>query len=106
MIQIPVTCLDKYFRFSHVDDIDLYPGAMTETHLPGSFLGPTFTCLMAEQFRDLKEGDRFWYETPKKGIRFTRGKTNRWRKQLSIKILKLGAPQIIYRNCPKMKQVV
>lgn len=64
-----------YF-FRHVNDIDLYAGAMSEEHLPGSFLGPTFTCIMGEQFRNLKLGDRFWYENPDHMHKFTSGKTS------------------------------
>lgn len=57
--------------YRHVDDIDLYVGAMTETHIPSSFLGPTFTCLIGEQFKRLKTGDRFWYESLDEDKRFT-----------------------------------
>ncbi|KAK3092471.1 hypothetical protein FSP39_003219 [Pinctada imbricata] len=48
--------------YRHVDDIDLYVGAMTERHMEGASVGPTFDRLIADQFRTLKEGDRFWFE--------------------------------------------
>ncbi|XP_055996607.1 peroxidase-like protein [Ostrea edulis] len=48
--------------YSHVDDIDLYAGGLSETPLRGSILGPTFQCIIAYQFSLYKHGDRFWYE--------------------------------------------
>jgi peroxidase len=42
--------------------MDLFTAAISEKHLPGSKLGPTFTCILALQFRALKYGDRFFYE--------------------------------------------
>lgn len=50
------------YLFDNVNDIDLYTGALVEPPLEGSLLGPTATCLIVEQFRRLKYGDRFWYE--------------------------------------------
>ncbi|XP_071168682.1 salivary peroxidase/catechol oxidase-like [Mytilus edulis] len=48
--------------YSYTCDIELFPGGISEEPLPGSRLGPTFTCILALQFRALKYGDRFFYE--------------------------------------------
>lgn len=35
---------------------------MSERPLPGSMVGPTFSCLIGLTFKELRYGDRFWYE--------------------------------------------
>lgn len=62
------------FHSSSVDDIDLYTGALAEDP-KGRLLGPTLTCLLADQFLRLKVGDRFWYERSDTTIGFTLGNT-------------------------------
>lgn len=56
-----------------MDDIDLYTGALAEEP-HGRLLGPTLTCLLADQFLRVKIGDRFWYETDDEVAGFTMGK--------------------------------
>uniref|UniRef100_A0A3Q2QIY6 Peroxidasin n=1 Tax=Fundulus heteroclitus TaxID=8078 RepID=A0A3Q2QIY6_FUNHE len=45
-------------------NIDLFPALMAEDLVPGSRLGPTLMCLLATQFKRVRNGDRFWYENP------------------------------------------
>lgn len=59
--------------FRTVRDIDLYTGGLSEIPIAGGLLGPTLTCLIADQFYRLKYGDRFWYETYEKPQAFTPG---------------------------------
>jgi hypothetical protein len=50
----------KYY--ASIEDIDIWSAGVSEKPLPGSMVGPTFGCLMAKQFQNLRLGDRFWYE--------------------------------------------
>lgn len=40
-------------------NIDLFPALMAEDLVPGSRVGPTLMCLLATQFRRLRDGDRY-----------------------------------------------
>ncbi|XP_050429351.1 peroxidase-like isoform X2 [Adelges cooleyi] len=53
-------------------DIDLWSGGVSENSAAGSVIGPTFACIIASQFGQLKKGDRFWYELPNQQSSFTR----------------------------------
>ena len=48
--------------YGRVDKLDLYIGGLIEQKEAGSMLGPTFRCIIGDQFKRLKVGDRFWYE--------------------------------------------
>ena len=43
-------------------EVDLYIGLLSELEGKGSELGPTNTCIIMHQFKQLKLGDKFWYE--------------------------------------------
>ncbi|KAK3096566.1 hypothetical protein FSP39_001352 [Pinctada imbricata] len=58
----------------NVHDIDLFTGAMTERRLPGALVGPTFACIIGQQFSNYKRGDRFFYERDDPVMAFTPGK--------------------------------
>ncbi|KAM8977067.1 eosinophil peroxidase-like [Pelodytes ibericus] len=44
------------------ENIDIWVGAVTEPHVPGGRIGKLLTCLIGNQFRRTRDGDRFYYE--------------------------------------------
>lgn len=50
--------------YGHPDNIDVFVGGILEDQAPGAKIGPLFRCLLIDQFKRLRDGDRFWYENP------------------------------------------
>lgn len=44
------------------DNIDVWLGGVAEPFVPGGRVGPLFACLITEQFKRIRQGDRFWWE--------------------------------------------
>lgn len=57
--------------YAHVDDIDLFIAGNYEKKLKDAMVGPVFSCIIGEQFRRLKIGDRYWYENGNQAGAFT-----------------------------------
>lgn len=70
-----IMSLDTVHRFrglyEHVDDIDLFSGGLAERPVRDGLVGPVFACIIAQQFLNLRKGDRFWYETSDNNAGFT-----------------------------------
>ncbi|XP_075217867.1 peroxidase-like protein 3 [Lycorma delicatula] len=81
--------------YDHVDDIDLFPGGMSETPLPGGVLGPTFACIVGHQFRRVRSCDRFWYETADPLLRFTMAQLVEIRKITISRIICSGLDNVV-----------
>ena len=57
--------VDNIMRiYGSVDSLDLFIGGLAEVRLPDGLIGPTFACLFALTFKNLRDGDRFYYENP------------------------------------------
>ena len=45
-----------------INNIDLFIGLLAESHLEGGSFGELISKIVLQQFGDLRDGDRFWYE--------------------------------------------
>ena len=69
---IPIKIVERLkLIYDHVDDVDMFIGGISETPVPGALLGPTFQCIVGDQFKRLQHGDRFYYDNSVNPGKFT-----------------------------------
>ncbi|CAG9808741.1 unnamed protein product [Chironomus riparius] len=73
--------------YSNIEDIDLFVGGLSERPVRGGLVGPTFACIIAQQFSNLRKGDRFWYENSGFESSFTLAQLNSIRQVTLSQIL-------------------
>lgn len=54
------------------EDVDLTVGGSLEAHVAGALAGPTFLCILTEQFYRTRVGDRYFFERGDAEVSFTR----------------------------------
>ncbi|KAL6441885.1 hypothetical protein ACFW04_002349 [Cataglyphis niger] len=73
--------------YSSVEDIDLFSAGLAEKSVTGGLVGPTFACIIAQQFSNLRRGDRFWYENAESESSFTAGQLQQIRRITLAQVL-------------------
>lgn len=82
-----VTILRYMNMYESVDDIDAWSAGISEYPLLGAMVGPTFACIIGEQFSFIRDGDRFWYENEGWPSQFTPEQLNEIRKVKLARLL-------------------
>ena len=59
--------------YPNPEDIELFPGGISELSVRNGLVGEVFANIMGLQFKKIKFGDRFWHETNDPIVRFTNG---------------------------------
>lgn len=73
--------------YASPEDVDLTVGGSLEAHVSGALSGPTFLCILTEQFYRTRVGDRFFYERGDKSVGFTRPQLQEIRKASIARIM-------------------
>ena len=69
---IPEKIVERFkLIYDSVDDVDLFIGGISEVPVHGALSGPTFQCLVGDQFKRLQHGDRFYYDNSASPGKFT-----------------------------------
>ena len=53
--------------YGDINNVDPWVGMLAENHVPGATVGETAHAVILLQFRNLRDGDRFWYQRDLRG---------------------------------------
>ncbi|GAB0096538.1 Peroxidase [Sergentomyia squamirostris] len=74
-------------HYTSPEDVDLTVGGSLEAHVAGALAGPTFLCILTEQFFRTRVGDRFFYENGNIDNAFTREQLQSIRTQTAARFV-------------------
>lgn len=83
--------------YVNVADIDLFTGIISERPQEGALVGPTASCLLALQFKVLRQTDRYWYENDVPPAAFS--------KEQLFEIRKSSVGRLLCNNVPGLEEV-
>lgn len=58
----PSTRASLKAAYGTVDRVELWIGGLAEDHVNGGMVGQTFSAIISQQFQNLRDGDRLWYQ--------------------------------------------
>ncbi|XP_053671837.1 peroxidase-like [Anopheles nili] len=88
-----------------VDDVDLTVSEFFERHIPGTQAGPTYHCILMEQFLRTRRGDRFFFENGNTPGAFTPPQLNEIRKASMARILCDNTPGVVQMQRRAFQQI-
>nr|XP_040237277.2 peroxidase-like isoform X1 [Anopheles coluzzii] len=91
--------------YSTVDDVDLTVAEFFERHIPGTQAGPTYHCILMEQFLRTRKGDRFFFENGNRPSSFTPPQLNDIRKASMSRILCDNTPGVAQMQQRAFQQI-
>ncbi|KFB34769.1 AGAP010735-PA-like protein [Anopheles sinensis] len=89
-----------------VDDVDLPVAEFFERNLPGTQAGPTYHCIMMEQFMRTRRGDRFFFENGNTPGAFTPSQLNEIRKASMARLLCDNSPGVSQMQPRAFQQIM
>uniref|UniRef100_A0A8W7P815 Uncharacterized protein n=1 Tax=Anopheles coluzzii TaxID=1518534 RepID=A0A8W7P815_ANOCL len=91
--------------YSTVDDVDLTVAEFFERHIPGTQAGPTYHCILMEQFLRTRKGDRFFFENGNMPSSFTLLQLTEIRKASMSRILCDNTPGVAQMQQRAFQQI-
>ncbi|PIO63888.1 heme peroxidase, partial [Teladorsagia circumcincta] len=91
--------------YANREDVDLYAGMLTERAVSGGLVGPTAAEIIADQFRNLKVADIFFYENNVQGTQgFNEGELAEIRKMTLARLVCSNTEGMLTRDVPRQQK--